>query len=205
MRDLKSNLSPAHSVAPALRTAAVNGTGVDLRGYDSAAALSHCGALTDGTFTPVLQESDDNITFTDVAAADMVGSFSAISANEVQAVGYTGSKRYIRVSFTQDASPAPSTGANFGASILNQLLLIHYFMITPLSYQHHRLYGTKVIQPQLIKIQAAGCFLAFAVSAVPVYCFISGGIIPRFSIAQIYCSDFTSNCIVYDEAYLTGL
>lgn len=118
-RDLKSNVSPASSVLPLLRTASVNGSGVDLREFDSATAIVHAGTVTDGTHTPKLQESADNSTFTDVATADLQGSFTAITSSAddgVQQVGYLGDLRYIRVVIT--ATGSPSTGGTIGATIV---------------------------------------------------------------------------------------
>ena len=119
MRDIKSNVDIAQSIAPSARTASVNGSGVDLRGYDSAMAEVASGAITDGSFTPKLQESDDDSSYSDVATADLEGSFAACSANAIQRVGYKGSKRYIRIVLTEaGASPAPSTGGLFAGSII---------------------------------------------------------------------------------------
>ena len=100
MRDLRNNIDAVISLSPAARNTTANGTGVDLQGYEGAVALAQFGAWTDGAHTPSLQESDDNSTFTNVAAADMLGSFTAVSsgagANTVQRVGYIGAKRYVR-------------------------------------------------------------------------------------------------------------
>jgi hypothetical protein len=101
MRDFARNISPALSLAPAARTASANGTAVDLLGYGTAAVLVTFGAWTDGTHTPKIQESGDGSTgWTDVAAEDLAGSFTAVSStagqNAVQRVSYIGNRRYIR-------------------------------------------------------------------------------------------------------------
>jgi hypothetical protein len=100
MRDLKSNLDAALSLAPAARAATANGAAVDLQGFGAAVALVQFGAWTDGTHTPELQESDDGASFAAVAAADLIGAFSAVASaagqNSVQRVGYRGGKRYLR-------------------------------------------------------------------------------------------------------------
>lgn len=118
-RDLTGRLAPAQTLAPAARTASANGTGVDLQGFESATVLFSTGAITDGTHTPKLQESDDNSTFTDVAAADLIGSFSAVTSasggNAVQEVGYKGTKRYIRVAVTVSGA---TSGGVYGATIV---------------------------------------------------------------------------------------
>lgn len=121
-RDLYNHLSPTPSIAPGAKTATANGTGVDLREHSSAIVLLQVGAWTDGTHTLKIQESDDNTTYTDVAAADLQGSFTAISgagqANAVQKVGYIGSKRYIRAVTTVAGA---TTGAVYGASVVRGL------------------------------------------------------------------------------------
>lgn len=118
-RDINSNVSVATSVLPLLRTATVSGSGVDLRGFDAAMVILDIGTITDGTFTPKLQESDDNSTFSDVASADLEGSFTAATSSAddgVQQVGYKGDARYIRAVYTVTGSP--STGGTVGAVIV---------------------------------------------------------------------------------------
>lgn len=100
MRDLKSNIDIASTLRPEARTAAGTGTAVNLQGYDSALGEFHAGDWTDGTWTPKLQESTDGTTFTDVGTDDMQGAFTAVSGtageNQVQRVGYVGTKQYLR-------------------------------------------------------------------------------------------------------------
>jgi len=98
MRDIKNNVDAVPSLAPAVYSTNQdeNGTGVDLRGYDAAQVAFVSGDFTDGTFTPKVEESDDNSVWSDVAAADLDGTLSALSANAMQRVGYQGGKRYVR-------------------------------------------------------------------------------------------------------------
>ncbi len=107
-RDL-NNVNVIASINPVTITVTTTGTGIDLRGYDSAAALVGAGVVPDGTITPKIQESDDDSTYTDVAAADQLGTLAAITAaadENVQRVRYKGSKRYIRVVLTEDVATA---------------------------------------------------------------------------------------------------
>jgi hypothetical protein len=110
MKAVRALLDSFTSVAPLLRTTSVNGSGVDLANYGGNMFSFVCGANTDGTHTPKLQDSADNSTFADVVAADQVGTLSALSANTIQEVCYIGSKRYVRAVITVTGSPA--TGAN---------------------------------------------------------------------------------------------
>lgn len=94
--DIKQTLDAQNSLAPAARTATANGTGVDLANFHSANVVFIVGTITDGTHTPSVQESDDNSTFTNVAAADLIGTLAALASNTNQRVGYRGTKRYVR-------------------------------------------------------------------------------------------------------------
>ena len=77
MQDLSNNINPAVSIINAVKTAAANGTGVDLQGYERATVLVDVGAEGDTLSSSVhfeisLEESDDDSTYTDVAQADIV-------------------------------------------------------------------------------------------------------------------------------------
>lgn len=105
MHDLKNNLKVSPSLLPATRTADANGTGVDLAGYNGALCVFTFGASGDtlsGTVyvAGVVQESDDNSTFTDVADADLIGTEPLVNDpaedDAAYVVGYKGAKRYIR-------------------------------------------------------------------------------------------------------------
>lgn len=104
MKELASTLDTAQSIVPSVRTSSVNGTGVDLANYSGNMFFVGFGVVTDGTFTPKLQDSPDNSTFTDVAAADQVGTFTAVTSSSggsaQQEVGYIGGQRYVRVVIT---------------------------------------------------------------------------------------------------------
>ncbi len=98
LRDIKDNVGAFRTLSPQTITADVNGVGVDTRGFDSAMAVVIAGAIAAaGLVLPVLQESDDDVTYNDVAAADLQGAFVNLTADSIQRVGYAGAKRYIRV------------------------------------------------------------------------------------------------------------
>jgi len=104
MKDLKNNLDVVASIKPAVYTASADGVGVDLRGFDGAVAVFESGTVdnvdTNETYTPSVEESDDNAVFTAVAAADLEGALTPMVDDEIQRVGYKGSKRYIRAVMT---------------------------------------------------------------------------------------------------------
>jgi hypothetical protein len=120
LRDIASNLDPDVSILPdANRTATVTGSSVDLRGYNSAMVCAYFGVITDGTWTASVEESDNDSTFTAVAAGDLIGSFTTAGSSTdetIQKVGYRGDARYIRVVVTE--TTASSTGAEFAAFVV---------------------------------------------------------------------------------------
>lgn len=110
-RDMKSNIDLVESLAPASRTAAVNGTGVDLRGYDSAMVIIQRGAAggTSPSFTFEVQESDDDSTYTAVADADLDGTEPVVTAaGAAVRIGYKGAKRYLRAAITAVSGTSPT-------------------------------------------------------------------------------------------------
>lgn len=119
--DIVNDISAVQSLTPAARTAAANGTGVDLTGYNGAAVIIAAGTITDGTlYTFEVQESDDNASFTAVADADLIGTEPALAAaddNAVREVGYKGNKRYLRVALAA-VTGAPATGGVFSAVVV---------------------------------------------------------------------------------------
>jgi hypothetical protein len=119
-RDSRLELDPKISVAPQSIGGAVNGTGIDLAGAESALVVLQNGAATAGA-TVKIQESVDNSTFTDVADADLIGitgntSGVAQTASTVVKVSYVGTKRYLRVITTA------GTAALFSALVVRDSL-----------------------------------------------------------------------------------
>lgn len=113
LRDLVHNLRVSNSLVPALRTdGTVNGVAVDLRGFDAAMVVLTFGNYTDGVHTVTVQHSDDNVVFESVTSDELQGDATAVSdasvASTVQAIGYAGSKRYLRAVIV-------TTGATTGA------------------------------------------------------------------------------------------
>lgn len=119
-----TNLLTKQTITQAARVnVTTNGTGVDRTNgkhelFRSALVIVQTGTITDGTHTVVVQESNDNVTFTPVAAADLEGTAPAIGVaddNVIFEVGYTGAKRYVRVSVTGTGG---TVGAVFGAVVV---------------------------------------------------------------------------------------
>ena len=132
MFDLKSNIKLETSLAPILKTADVNGTGIDLKGFSSAMVLVNAGAAGDTFSSTVktnlqIEHSDDDSTYTDVTSntdvtggtVDSSGTFMTIDADgemgKTYGIGYVGGKRYIRVVI--DIVGTHSNGSIYGAVV----------------------------------------------------------------------------------------
>lgn len=117
MKDTFHSFKTVAACAPAVITAAADGPVIDLAGFDSALVVVNTGAIAAaGDFAVKLQESDTTTggDFTDVAAADMHGSFPAsLAASSVYRVGYIGSKRkrYIRIAISKGGGTSIALGA----------------------------------------------------------------------------------------------
>lgn len=126
-RDINSILDVNESIRPQVATAEVDGEGVDLRGSNSAVVAVSIGAITGagGDAAVILEESDDNITFTDVADADILGTEpTALAADTAYQFGYRGTSRYVRANFaigaeTNVAVSATITRGNLDAAPTN--------------------------------------------------------------------------------------
>ena len=118
MRDLVSQLNVVNNVRYGDHNAAtVAAVSCDLRGYNGAMVHIDVGTMTGaGTFTPVLQESVDGSIWTDVAAAEIIGTAPvALTTDTDQQFGYNGAKRYIGIPVTKAATVS---AANFGITIV---------------------------------------------------------------------------------------
>ncbi len=115
MKDLKNRIDAVNSIDPDDYTATVNGLGIDLQGFESAAVVFSVGTVTDGIHTPKLEESDDNSNWNDVTSLDQDGVLSDLASDSNQRVGYKGSKRYLRTTLTISGA---TSGAQVAALVL---------------------------------------------------------------------------------------
>lgn len=109
-KDIENELKVQASIGPADlgSGATVNGTSFDLRNsvnpFASALWVIGVGTWTDATHTFEIQESADDSSFSAVAATDLSGPEPVVDGaaddEQLYAVGYSGSKRYIRDSVT---------------------------------------------------------------------------------------------------------
>jgi len=104
-------------VAAAVSTnTTTNGAWIDTKGYGSLGFDMFTNAYTDGTFTPLIEEADEDDKSDAAAAADsaLTGAEAnaAIAAAGASKIGYIGTKRYVRLSLV---STGTSSGATVGA------------------------------------------------------------------------------------------
>ena len=118
MQDLTHNIVVGNSIINAVKTAAANGTGIDLKGFEEATALVSVGAEGDTLsgsvyFEISLEHSDDDSTYTDVTQSEIVNGTIAAggiwlkldgttdgdpgTAGGQWQLGYVGGKRYVRL------------------------------------------------------------------------------------------------------------
>ena len=114
MKDLHSNVGVVAAVVPATLTATNTSAAIDLQGFNSALVMIQTGAIAGaGDFTPKLTEcATSGGTYTDVAAADLNGTFAAsLAASSVYKVGYRGNKRFIKTVLTLNSGTSIVAGA----------------------------------------------------------------------------------------------
>tara|TARA_R100001510_G_C7613318_1_gene176192 strand:+ start:238 stop:699 length:462 start_codon:yes stop_codon:yes gene_type:complete len=118
MQDLSHNIKVENSIINAVKTAAANGTGIDLKGFEEATAIVDVGAEGDTLSSSVyfeisLEHSDDDSTYTDVTQSEIVNGTIAAGGIWLKLdgttggdpdttgaqfqIGYVGGKRYIRL------------------------------------------------------------------------------------------------------------
>jgi hypothetical protein len=119
MRDLMNRLHLVPAMAPVAaitdNTAIVSAV-CDLKGFGACmlALVTGTDADADATFTVLIEDSDDNITFAAVDDAyldgtEVLASYNFADDAECRKVGYVGIKRYVRATVT----PAANTGNVF--------------------------------------------------------------------------------------------
>ncbi len=116
MSDLKNNIAAVLALSPAVHAATkADATIIDLQGADSATVVINTGAIAGaGDYTISLRHGDAADLTGDAAAGadDLIGAFPAsLAADSAYAVGYRGSKRYVRVVITKNSGTSIAAGA----------------------------------------------------------------------------------------------
>jgi len=116
-KDLHSQIVVGTAIA---LTAVANGEDVvgaviDRQGSEGLELIFQVGAYTDGSVTPLIEESDNNSDYTAVADADLTNTeaSAALTAEGVSSIGYVGWKRYVKASAVTAAGSTLSVGATY--------------------------------------------------------------------------------------------
>ena len=93
----------------------VVGAVIDRQGSEGLELIFQVGAYTDGSVTPLIEDSDDNVTYTAVADANLTNTeaSAALTAAGVSSIGYVGWKRYVKASAVTAAGSTLSVGATY--------------------------------------------------------------------------------------------
>lgn len=93
----------------------VAGVAIDRQGSEGLELIFQVGAYTDGSVTPLIEDSDDNVTYAAVADANLTNTeaSAALTAAGVSSIGYVGFKRYVKATAVTAAGSTLSVGASF--------------------------------------------------------------------------------------------
>jgi hypothetical protein len=119
--DLKNNISVknALNITSISTNTTTAGVEIDTQGYESATFEIITGARTDGTVTPLIQETDVSGSYSgSVNDNDLIGTEALAALSVAQSrsiIGYVGKKRYVKLSLV---STSVTTGLTAGASVI---------------------------------------------------------------------------------------
>lgn len=118
--DQKTLLKPvkALNIAVINSNATTAGNSIDLVGFEACTFVVELGARTDGTFLPLIQDSDDNSNFANVDDQFLIGTEAEAqinTPNTIKTIGYVGKKRYVKLSLV---STSVTTGATASATAI---------------------------------------------------------------------------------------
>lgn len=114
--DQKTSLKAlkALNIASIATNTTTAGSSIDTKGFESLTLFIELGARTDGTFLPLVQDSDDNSTFADVIDTFLIGTEAEAllnTANTIKSIGYVGKKRYVKLSIVSSAVTSGATAS----------------------------------------------------------------------------------------------
>lgn len=119
MLDVKEQIDLDVSLAQSgSRTSDATGSSSDISEFHAASVLINVDDWTDGTHEFQVEESDDDSSWSAVADDDLDGDEPSVSEAGDEGkhrIGYTGNKRYLRVTTSVSGT---TTGADYGVYIL---------------------------------------------------------------------------------------
>lgn len=117
MKDSFHDTKVVASLVPAVQSATLKGSTVDLQGFGSALMVVNTGAIVSaGDYGIAIQHSDTTTDgdFANVAAADLLGAIPAtLEDSKTYRQGYIGAKRYVRAVITKASGTSIAAGAVF--------------------------------------------------------------------------------------------
>lgn len=120
-RDLKNDIKIANAlnIASISTNTTTAGVEIDTQGFESVTFEIITGARTDGTVTPLIQETDTSGSYSGSVDDDnLIGLEADAALSTAQSrsrVGYIGTKRYVKLSLV---STSVTTGLTAGASVI---------------------------------------------------------------------------------------
>lgn len=129
-KDLHNNIKILQAISPQSSSGdtPIVSTIIDTQGYNSAEFLILTGSIGDAnaTFTVLVEDGDTKVgadTLSDAAAVDDIyllgtealASFQYDDDNEVRKIGYTGNKRYLRLTITPSGNSGTPSAAFLAA------------------------------------------------------------------------------------------
>ena len=119
--DQKNNISVKNALnIQAISTNATTaGVEIDTQGFESLTFVIETGARTDGTVTPLIQETDASGSYSgSVDDNDLIGTEALAALSTAQSrsiIGYVGKKRYVKLSLV---STVVTSGLTAGATAI---------------------------------------------------------------------------------------
>ena len=119
--DLKNDIKSlnALNIQAITTNATTAGVEIDTQGFDSVTFEILTGARTDGTVTPLIQESDTSGSFSgSVADENLIGTEAEAALSAAQSrsiIGYVGKKQFVKLSLV---STVVTSGLTAGASAI---------------------------------------------------------------------------------------
>lgn len=109
-----SNTGVELALAPAVQSAAIDGSVIDMLGFESVAFALNTGAIVGGgDFGVTIKESDDDVTYTAADASVIETNAPAtLEANASYKLGYRGFKRYSKLALTKAGGTSIAAGAS---------------------------------------------------------------------------------------------
>jgi len=108
----RTTFSRAFNTAAITTNTTTNGTGIDVSDKSSLTFVFTLAGFTDGTYTPNIQESNDDSTYTDIAAANLIGTeaAAALTTNGISSIGCHTFQKYVRAQIISSGTTTGATG-----------------------------------------------------------------------------------------------